>query len=113
MPVEPCVLDERHRAAGIEAEPGPELAVERIAAREEHRERIRPGDAASIAASTARGESSAEPPKTASASPLEPSRKDRRDRPVPAGIGIPGSIAGSPRPASATALRSSSVRLQS
>ena len=45
--------------------------------------------------------------------PGGPGDERRRVRPVPAGSGIPGSIAGSPRPASATARRRSSVRLQS
>src|ERR1700759_2947953 len=37
----------------------------------------------------------------------------RRFRPVPAGSGIPGSIAGRPRPASAAAPRSSWARVKS
>src|SRR5882757_9963908 len=40
-------------------------------------------------------------------------RNLRRDSPVPAGSGIPGSIAGRPRPASAAALRNSWERVKS
>ena len=39
--------------------------------------------------------------------PAERSRNERRLMPVPAGSGMPGSIAGSPRPAWATPARSS------
>src|SRR3954452_3294615 len=66
--------------------------------------------AAAIPASSARGASAA-PPKTASARPLERARNDRRDRPVPAGSGMPASIARRPRPAvAAPAPRRSSER---
>src|SRR4051812_45210978 len=37
----------------------------------------------------------------------------RRDRPVPAGVGIPGSMAGRPRPATATPWRSVCAREKS
>ena len=47
--------------------------------------------AAAMPSSQAAG-ASAPPPKTASASPLERARNERRDRPVPAGSGMPGSI---------------------
>src|SRR4051794_7268347 len=46
-----------------------------------------------------------EAPYTDMASPAERSTKERRVRPVPAGVGIPGSIAGSPWPARAAAAR--------
>src|SRR5204863_3350532 len=44
-------------------------------------------------------------PYTDIASPAERSTNERRVRPVPAGVGIPGSIAGSPWPARAAAAR--------
>src|SRR5438874_9704255 len=53
------------------------------------------------------------PPYTASPKPAACARNERRDRPVPAGSGIPGSIVGRPLPASATAARKSFVRVQS
>ena len=49
-------------------------------------------------------------PYTDRASPVARDTNERRVSPVPAGIGMPGSIAGSPRPASAAARRSSWVR---
>ena len=59
-----------------------------------------------------RGES-IEAPYTDSAAPAEASRNVRRSRPVPAGTGIPGSIVGSPLPATAAPRRSSCGRLKS
>ena len=47
----------------------------------------------------------APPPKTARASPLERARNERRDSPVPAGSGIPGSIERRPPPALAAVSR--------
>ena len=55
---------------------------------------------------------SALPPYTASASPADFEMKLLRDMPVPAGIGMPGSISGSPLPAAA-ARRKLSETLQS
>src|ERR1700744_3055465 len=52
-------------------------------------------------------------PETASATPALRERNLRRVRPVPAGVGIPGSIAGRPRPASAATPRSSWARVKS
>src|SRR5204863_3535993 len=52
-------------------------------------------------------------PYTDIASPAERSTKERRVRPVPAGVGIPGSIAGSPWPARAAAERRSWEREKS
>jgi hypothetical protein len=49
-------------------------------------------------------------PYTDSASPVARETKERRVSPVPAGSGMPGSMAGSPWPASAAARRSSWVR---
>ena len=60
--------------------------------------------AAAIPSSHAAGASAA-PPKTASASPLERARNERRESPVPAGSGMPGSIARRPPPALAAASR--------
>src|SRR3954452_4697051 len=45
-------------------------------------------------------------PYTDIASPAERSTNERRDSPVPAGVGIPGSMSGSPEPARAAAARS-------
>ena len=59
-----------------------------------------------------RGES-IEAPYTDSAAPAEASRNVRRSRPVPAGVGIPGSMFGSPFPATAAPRRSSAARLKS
>ena len=56
--------------------------------------------ASAMPSSNARG-ASAPPPNTASASPLERARNARRESPLPAGIGIPGSIARKPLPAAA------------
>ena len=52
---------------------------------------------------------SAEPPKTASASPLERARNERRESPVPAGSGMPGSIARRPAPAPAALAAASRI----
>ena len=49
-------------------------------------------------------------PYTDSARPVARETNERLVSPVPAGIGMPGSIAGSPWPASAAARRSSWVR---
>ena len=54
-----------------------------------------------------------EAPYTASARPALREMNLRRDSPVPAGSGIPGSIAGSPRPASAAPARSIWARVKS
>ena len=61
-----------------------------------------PPAAAAMPSSSARSPSFDEP-YTASSAPALCVRKLRRERPVPAGSGMPGSIAGSPRPASAAA----------
>jgi hypothetical protein len=52
-----------------------------------------------------------EAPYTASARPALRERNRRRERPVPAGSGIPGSITGRPLPASTAALRNSCERV--
>ena len=102
---------------------GAELVVQRIALRREDRQPVgaaleedgdehltrRPVAAAAIPSSNARSPSR-EPPYTASAAPRPPTTNARRDSPVPAGSGIPGSIDGSPRPASAIARCSSRER---
>jgi hypothetical protein len=66
--------------------------------------------ASPIPCSRARGASAA-PPYTVRARPAERTRKERRLSPVPAGSGMPGSIAGRPLPASAVAPRSTWARV--
>ena len=68
-----------------------------------------PVAAAAMPSSNA-GKPSREAPYTASIAPTPRVTNERRDNPVPAGSGMPGSIAGRPRPASAAALCSSRER---
>src|SRR4029079_16046266 len=53
------------------------------------------------------------PPYTASASPPVRARKERRFRPVPAGVGMPASIARRPLPAWAAPARRNAAREKS
>ena len=70
-------------------------------------------DAARAGRARGRGDPSARdrrPPSTERAMPAVRARKVRRLRPLPAGSGMPASITGSPRPASATERRSRDAR---
>src|SRR3954468_9736167 len=72
-----------------------------------------PAAACATPSSNASAPRSRPAPYTESARPAERRRNERRLRPVPAGVGIPGSIAGSPAPARAAPARRNCERLKS
>ena len=115
VPVQARVLGEHVGgvAARGQLEVRPQLRVAGVADRREHRQRVEPAGeedrdehrlrrappwARAMPSSNAIRDSS-EPPNTDSARPLPRARKERRLRPVPAGVGMPGSMPRRPRPA--------------
>ena len=124
VPAQPVVLGERERgvrraARGRRAAPRSgsrrrARAATASPARRRRRSRRAPGPGRPPGRTRCRPRSarglSAPPPNTASARPAERETNERRERPVPAGSGMPGSIGRRPRPAVAAPLRSSSER---
>ena len=126
VPAEAAVLGERQPGGRRQRQARAQLPVERVAVREEHRERVGAAveeDRDEHLLRACGGGARRSPPRTRGGG--TPSRRRRRARARPCGRGScagrarfrrerhPGSIAGSPRPASAAARRRRSVREKS